>query len=47
MTAFQKFMLDYLPFDGSATRIGSIWVWREDVRRDPSLAERLYWIVAK
>lgn len=45
MTQFQHFMLEYL--GGRCRRIGSIWIWPQDVRRDPRIAERTYWMVAR
>lgn len=45
MTEFQLLMLRRL--DGVPRRVGGLWLWPEDLRRDPALAERAYWAAAR
>jgi len=45
MTEFQLLMLRRL--DGVPRRVGGLWLWPEDLRRDPALAERAYWAATR
>lgn len=46
LTCYQRDVLRWLDERGDgAVRVGGAWVWPVDVRRDPSLAERIYWTI--
>lgn len=45
MTEFQLLMLRRL--GGAPRHVAGLWLWPEDVRRDPVLAERAYRAVAR